>query len=152
MQVEQLRAFVKENGIEAEFIDHSGTDGLTSRDAASATGMPLSQVIKVLCFVDSKQNKCFVILQGDKRVDSKRIPGLKKGRMASAEELKEWFGFEPGCIPPICLPKEIVKYADLGIKNLPLVVGSAGSRFAGIKLKPEYILNQENMTLAQLSL
>ena len=151
MKVHDLQLFVKENEIDAEFIEHPGRDGLTSEGAASATGIPLAQVIKVLCITDKKE-KCFVILQGSKKVDMRKIPGIKKGRLATGEELLGWFGFEPGCVPPICLPEEIPKYIDVGIKNLPFVVGSAGSRFVGIRIKPERIISQKNVMLADISL
>ncbi len=151
MSVDEVRKFVQENKIDAEFIEHHDSDGLTSEGAAAAVNVPLSQIIKVLCFVDGKGNKCFVIIQGSKKVDDKKIPGLKKPRMANGEELNAWFGLEPGCVPPINLPAETQKYVDVGILELPFVVGSAGSRFIGIKIKPEYILKQENAHVADLA-
>jgi len=152
MRVEDLRAFVMEKGIDAKFIEHPGADGLTSEGAASATDMQLSQILKVLCFVDKTANKCFVIIQGSKKVDIRKIPNLKKARIATAQELKEWFNLEPGCVPPIGLPEEIQKYVDVGVKDLPFAVGSAGSRFVGITIKPDYIINQKNTGLVELSL
>ncbi len=152
MAVEDVKKFVQENRITAEFIEHHDSDGLTSEGAAAAVNVPLNHIIKVLCFVDGKGNRCFVIIQGSKKVDDKKIPGLKKPRMANAAELKEWFGFEPGCIAPINLPENIPKFIDAGIRDLQFVVGSAGSRFVGLKISPEYIIGQENASLVELGL
>ncbi|VVC00659.1 Proline--tRNA ligase [uncultured archaeon] len=151
MQPEELKKYAEEHGIEAEFIEHPAADGLTSNGAALATGVSLSNIVKVLCFT-GKHGKCFVILQGDKKVNLKKIQGFEKARMASAQELKEWFGFEPGCVPPICLPDKVPKFIDAPIKGLPFLVGSAGSRFAGIKLKPSYVISQKNVTVADISI
>ena len=152
MKVEDLLAFVRQHKIDAEFIDHQGADGLTSESAASATGAPISQLIKVLCFVDKKGNKCFAICQGNKKIDPKKLPGLKKPRIADASELKQWFDLEPGCISPICLPIGVPIYIDNGVARLPFVIGSAGSRFIGIKISPKYITKQENSSALDISL
>ncbi len=151
MDLDSTRRFVVSAGISVEFIEHLDFDGQTSVGAALATGEGLTDIIKVLCFVDSKGSKCFVIIQGNKKVDTKKIPGIKKPRLASSAELKSWFDAEPGAIPPVALPTEIPKYVDAGISKLPYVIGSAGSRFVGLKLGPKDIINQPNTTVLDLS-
>jgi len=77
MDLEKTKKFLKENNIKAELIEHK-EDGLTSENAAKATGIDLNHIIKVLCFVDSKEKKAFVIIQGNKRVDAKKHSWIKE--------------------------------------------------------------------------
>jgi len=51
-----------------------------------------------------------------------------------------------------CLPIEIPKFVDSGITGLDFVVGSAGSRFVGMKIKPIFIVTQPNTKVMDLSL
>ncbi len=150
MDVESVKRFVKENGIEAEFIEHGSSDGLTSAGAAAATGADISNIIKVLCFVEGEK-KSLVIIQGSKRVNGRAIPGMKKPRMASADELKKLFGAEPGGVAAIGLPDEIPKVVDEGVARLPFVIGSGGSRFVGLKIKPGVIAAQPNTVVARVA-
>lgn len=149
MNVDLTKKFVTDNGIEAEFIEHADVDATTSAGAATANAENLSRIIKVLCFVD-KRSKCFAIVQGHKRVNSKNL-GLDKPRLARAEELKEWFDAEPGGVPPIGLPAEIPKIVDEDILQQPYVIGSGGSKFVGLKLNPKTILSQPNTTVRKIS-
>ncbi len=151
MNVETTRNFVKAHNVLAEFIEHPSADGLTSEGAATAAGVPLSLVIKALCFVEGKK-KCFVIIQGNKKVDTKKIPGLKKPRLATPSELSGWFDAEPGGIPPVGLPADVPKIVDEGILSQQFVVGSAGSRFVGLKISPKTIAEQPNTTILDVSL
>lgn len=151
MDTFEVRKFVQEHDIPAEIIEHPEADGLTSEQAAAAHGVGLESIIKTLLFVDKHENKAFVIIQGGKRVDTKKIPGLRKPRLARAEELKEWLDTEPGGVPPTALPEEINKFVDEGVVMQDFVIGSAGNRFSGIKIKPEFIINQPNTQILDLA-
>lgn len=151
MNVSKVREFIEKHHIPAEIIEHPESDGLTSEQAAIAHGVGLESIIKTLLFVDNKSEKAFIIIQGNKRVNIKRIPGLKKPRLAKAEELKEWFDVEPGGVPPINLPKEFNKFIDREVTEQEFVIGSAGSRFSGIKIKPEFIVNQPNTQVIDIA-
>lgn len=151
MNITEVRKFVKENNIPTEIIEHPEADGLTSEQAAAAHGVGLESIVKTLLFVDKEENKAFVIIQGGRRVDTKKIPGLRKPRLARAEELREWLDAEPGAVPPIALPKEMNKFVDEGVIKQESVIGSAGNRFSGIKIKPEFIVNQPNTRVLDLA-
>ncbi len=140
MDIKETKEFIKKNNIDAEIIDHTGEDALTSEGAAKVHNAEMKQIIKVLLFIDKKKRRAIVIAQGNKRVNTKVIPDFKKARIARPEELLEILNTEPGGVPPINLPEEIPKYIDNNLKDVDVVFGSAGSRYVGIKMKVEDII------------
>ena len=137
-KIEEVRGFIEENNIQAEIIEHEKS-GLTSEQAAEVTGVDIEQIIKTLLFMDKKHRPVIVICQGHKRVDMNKVMKfveLKKPRLARPKEIKELLGTEPGGTPPICLPKNIPVLLDKGVTKQEFVVGSAGTKFTGLKLKP----------------
>ena len=140
MKLKIIKNYIEENSIDAKLIEHQG-DGLTSENAAKVHNTNLNQIVKVLLFIDKKKNKAIIIAQGDKRINTKLIPGLKKPRIASIDELNEFLDCEPGGVPPICLPDEIPKFIDENLQTVDEVIGSGGSRFTGLKIKVKEIIN-----------
>jgi Cys-tRNA(Pro) deacylase len=137
-KLEEVKQFIKKRGLDVEIIEHDES-GLTSKQAAEATGVDIEQIIKTLLFMDKKHRPVIVICQGHKRVDMDKVMKfveLKKPRLARTEEIKELLGTEPGGTPPICLPGDIPVLVDKGVTKQEFVVGSAGTKFTGLKLKP----------------
>ena len=152
-KLEEVKQFIKENNIQAEIIEHKKS-GLTSESASEATGVKIEQIIKTLLFIGKNKDLAIVICQGNKRVDAKKlseISGLKKSRLATAEELRQLLGAEPGGTPPICLPEDIPKFMDRNVMEQEFVVGSAGTEFTGLKLRPSDIVKFTNAKIVDIS-
>ena len=147
----KIKEFIEKNQLTCMIIDHGDSDGLTSQGAEDSLGVDVGSIIKVLLFIDKNKNLAVAIAQGDKKIDSKNIPGLKKPRIASVDELKEYIDCEPGGVPPICLPKNVPKYIDESLKNKDYVFGSGGDRYTGLKIKIEDIIKyNENIHWKEL--
>ncbi len=152
-KVDQVKQFIEENNLEAEIIEHEES-GLTSEQAAEATGVDIEQIIKTLLFMDKKHRPVIVICQGHKRVDMDKVikfVELKKPRLARPEEIKQLLGTEPGGTPPICLPEDIPVLMDKGVTKQKFVVGSAGTKFTGLKLKPYDIVKFTNAKIVSIT-
>lgn len=152
-KLEDVKQFIQRNNIQAEIIEHEQS-GLTSEDAAQATGVKIEQIIKTLLFIGKKCNLAIVICQGNKRIDTKKlsqVSGLKKPRMARPEELQKILETTPGGTPPICLPESIPKFIDKQVTEQEFVVGSAGSEFVGIKLNPWDIVKFTNAKIVDIN-
>ena len=152
-KINEVKEFIKQNGIQAEIIEHKES-GLTSEEAAKATGVKLEQIIKTILFVGKKKDLAIVICQGNKKVDGRKlseISGLKKPRLARTDELKEFLNTEPGGTPPICLPEEIPKFIDKGVMGQEFVIGSAGSEFVGLKIRPSDIVKFANAKIVDMT-
>jgi len=151
-KVKEVKKFILENDIKATIIEHERS-GLTSEDAAKATGVSIENIIKTLLFMDKKKQPAVVICLGNDRVDSKKLSafGLKKPRLAKPEELKQILETKPGETPPIYLPKDIPKFIDKEVMKREIVLGSAGSEFVGIKISPKDIVKFSNVKIVDIT-
>lgn len=137
--IERTLELMRELGVEGEILRHEGASGKTSGGAAEALGVSISRVLKTLIFT-SKGKYVAVITRGDKRVDVKalqKVSGLKKPRLASADEVEALTGFKPGGVPPFAPVGKVPCYVDSAVLELDWVVGAAGTEYAGVKFNPQ---------------
>ncbi len=135
--VKKAMLLMKELGIEGDVIKHQSS-GKSSIEASEALGVPLSRILKSLVFTE-KGEYIFVITTGDRRVSVKKLrlfSGMKRPRMATPEEIFSILGYEPGGVPPFAFYGIMPCYIEKAVLMLDWVIGSAGSEYAGIKLKP----------------
>ncbi len=135
--VEKTMILMRELGIEGEIIRHE-VSGKSSVQASEALGIPLNRILKSLVFTE-KGKYVFVVTTGDRRVDLKKlrlVSGLKRPRMASQGEVSSILGYEFGGVPPFAFHGVMPCYMEEGMLSLDWVIGSAGSEYAGVKLKP----------------
>lgn len=87
----------------------------------------------------SKDKTIVVIITGDRRVNFRKIEKvskLRKLRLASAEEVRKFTGFEIGSTSPFIFHKLCPAYVDKEIMKQDYVIGAAGTEYAGIKFSP----------------
>ena len=151
MDTQTVREFIRNHKIEAEIIEHKDS-GLTSKNASAVHGVELSYIVKTLLFV-GKDSNAIVICLGKDRVDTKKLEnlGVKKPHLAKREELKDILNAEPGGVPPIALPDSIRKFLDKHVMEKDFVIGSAGSEFSGVKIRPKDILQYSNAELVDIT-
>ncbi len=91
---------------------------------AELLGLPLSQTVKsiVLATDDDKGTTIWLLLvRGDhelNEIKASKVPGLNGFRFATAEEIVEYFGCEPGYLGPIQTQKPIQIVADRTVANM----------------------------------
>jgi len=119
-------------GIKIQFFD---TPTATSQQAADNIGCELGQIAKSLAFmVDGKP--ILVIASGDRRVDSKKLAGLmavsrKRVKIATPEQCVEFYGYEPGGVPPVGLrTPDIPVYIDDSLQRYEQIYAAAGAHNA----------------------
>ena len=151
MNPDAVKKYVKEHGIPAEFSEHPEVDALTTGGAAIATGAKIENIVKVLLFVDKQGNKAITIIQGNKKVNGKKIPNLRKPDLATPEQVKSFLNGEIGGISPIALPGDLIKYVDEEVMKQDFIYGSGGSRFTSVKIQPKFILEQPNCFVINLA-
>lgn len=104
--VERVAAFLRDAGAEARIEEfRSGTP--TAEAAARAAGCSLSQIVKSLVLV-CDGTPVVALVPGDRRGDTAkvaRLVGASRARVASAAEVVELTGFEPGAVAPFPLPR-----------------------------------------------
>jgi prolyl-tRNA editing enzyme YbaK/EbsC (Cys-tRNA(Pro) deacylase) len=151
MNPQTVKQYIKNRGLDVEFFEHQDIDALTTNGAVLATGAKPENVLKVLLFIDKFGNKAITIIQGSKKVDTKKIPGLKKPDLATPDQVKKFLKGQIGGLAPIALPNKIKKVIDKGILGLNFVYGSGGSRYTSIKLSPQIITDQPNCEIAEIA-
>lgn len=146
--LQRIKAAISSSELAAELIEHPEIDGAKSGDAAKAAGVPADCVLKAMLLVPEREGAAIVaILLGTSRIDFKKLPGH---RLARPEELKEILGAGIGEVPPVFLPLPVL--VDKKVMEKEIVVGSAGSRFAGLKLAPaEMLKGNKTARIAEIS-
>jgi len=151
MNPQTIKQYIKNKNLDVEFFEHRDIDALTTNGAVLATGAKPENILKVLLFIDNGGNKAIAVIQGSRKVDTKKIPGLKKPDLASPDQVKKFLNGQIGGLAPIALPDGIKKIIDKGILELDFVYGSGGSRYTSIKLNPKIILEQPNCMIMDIA-
>ena len=146
--VEKTRCIVEREGIEAELFEHKEW-GKDSRVVSAFLNVPLANVVKgLVCF--SREGPLLVVVCGDERLDLDKLGRLTdvSVRLGRAKEV-EGLGFEVGGVPAIGSGLRI--FVDRKVLARSFIVGSAGSPYVGIRLKPSDLVRLNNATVADLS-
>ena len=153
-QVRVVERFLRKNRVDFEILRHRESDGRTSSEAARAWGTTIASVIKSLILLDGHGEALMVLVQGHKRLDLKRTELLtnRSGlRLAHPDEVLQLTGYDVGGIPPIALGRKIQVVVDEGVTGLAWVFGSAGSRYAGLKIKPMDLVRLNNARIGDVT-
>ncbi len=139
----RIREAIASGELSAEIVEHPETDGAKSEDAAKAAGVPVESILKALLLMPEKEGGTVVvaILLGNSKLDFKKK--LPTHKMAKLADLQEKLGAGIGEIPPVFLPLPVL--VDKKVMEKGLVVGSAGTKFAGLKLAPAQILKHNRI-------
>ena len=139
-RVSQVVSLIEEYGLD-EVIWHRDRPVLSLEDAVGVHGVPPGNVLKCLLLKGRGDTVVAVMAPGDMRVNANRLEqltGVKKLSFMPAGEMKYRLGLEPGSVDPLVLPEVAdVVVADESLLGRGFVVGSAGSRFCGLRIKLE---------------
>jgi prolyl-tRNA editing enzyme YbaK/EbsC (Cys-tRNA(Pro) deacylase) len=132
-----VSSFLREAGAEARIEEFpEGTP--TAADAAAAVGCGLDEIVKSLVVVcDDKP--VVALVPGDRRGDLAKVAraaGAERARVASAAEVAELTGFEPGAVAPFPLPGVDAVLIDRSLLRHRLVWAGAGSSRHMVGLPP----------------
>jgi prolyl-tRNA editing enzyme YbaK/EbsC (Cys-tRNA(Pro) deacylase) len=135
--VERVSIVLREAGVEStveEFAD--GTP--TAEEAAKAAGCTIGQIVKSLVFAGDGEF-AMVLVPGDMRADRDRIAtecGWQKARMATADEVLDVSGFEPGGVAPF--PRGAVEHVlmEPSFMRYEVVWAGAGTHSHMVMLSP----------------
>ena len=106
--VERVAAFLREARAEATVEEFpEGTP--TAEDAARAVGCEPSEIVKSLVFLCDGE-PVVVMVPGDRRADAGKVAaaiGCGRAKVASAKDVEQATGFEPGGVAPFPLPRAV---------------------------------------------
>ncbi len=101
-----LKNFIKERQISFEHLRFSECCHSVA-EAAHAAGVTPRDFVKNVCLVDAQGSIVVAIMKGEDRVDTTRVAkvlGVKKVRIATAEEILQKTGYPCGGTPSFSYP------------------------------------------------
>ena len=70
-----------------------------------------------------------------------RLAGLKKLTFMTGEEMIARLGVGPGAVDPLTLPQLVSEiFVERTLLDKGFVIGSAGSRYCGLRIRPSEIM------------
>ncbi|MHA2245970.1 MAG: aminoacyl-tRNA deacylase [Candidatus Hodarchaeales archaeon] len=105
-----LQQYIDENGLRAEIIT-LGASTTTVDESVKALGCESEEIIKSIIVVASTNEYYLVILQGNRKIRTKKLKKLlnvKDVKLASPEQVKKVTGYKVGDVPPISVELPVI--------------------------------------------
>jgi Cys-tRNA(Pro) deacylase len=147
-----LAAFLVSKKVEFEFLEKKATHHAI--EAAEASGVPLSEIVKSLVFVDQDDRPLLAVVLADtdaSRHKLERCSGSKSVRLASDVTAKAATGYPTGGIPPVGHRKRIPVYIDRRVMLHDYVWCGGGARSKLVRLKTSDIVHLTAATIGDLA-
>jgi prolyl-tRNA editing enzyme YbaK/EbsC (Cys-tRNA(Pro) deacylase) len=153
-RVREVQKLIAEHHLDAQIIWHKDRPVLSTKDAEEVHDIATGNVLKCLIMKDRKGTVVAVMAPGDVRIDVnklERLAGLKKLTFMTEEEMIARLGLEPGSVDPLKLPQLVSKvFVERTMLDKGFVIGSAGSRYCGLRIKPSEIMKAVEATVLDL--
>jgi Cys-tRNA(Pro) deacylase len=147
-----LAAFLVSKKVEFEFLEKRATHH--AAEAAEASGVPLSEIVKSLVFVDQDVRPLLAVVLADTDVSRhklERCSGSKSLRLASDVVATAATGYPTGGIPPVGHKKRLPVYIDRRVMLRDYVWCGGGARSKLVKLKTPDIARLTAATIGDLA-
>jgi len=155
--VQRVLAAARRKGVELEIVAFDESTH-TAKQAATAVGAELGQIVKSLVFVapgaDGDADPIVCLVSGPNRVDVARlaaVAGEPEIRRATAREVHELVGFVIGGIPPIGFERPVRVIMDPDLGRYPTVWAAAGLPTAVFEVPPATLRTLANATVAPIT-
>jgi prolyl-tRNA editing enzyme YbaK/EbsC (Cys-tRNA(Pro) deacylase) len=141
--VEKVRASLGAANCRSEII-HAEETIFTVGDASRTVGAPPEHILKSLLFVIDNGEWALALMSGPNRVNDKKLKralGMAgKARMATAEAIKAFSGFEPGGVPPVGYKEQPRTVIDEDLFRYATVWSAAGTDHDFFPISPGELL------------
>jgi len=148
-----LTAFLIRNKVDFDFLEKRPTQH--ALQASQVSGVPLSEIIKTIVFVDQEAKPMIAVVQGDRNVSRHKLEhcsNSKSVRLASDDAAKVATGYPPGGIPPVGHKKKLPVFLDEGVISHEYVWCGGGARSKLVRLKTEDIVKLSAATVCDISI
>ena len=149
--VERTEQLIRASGVDASIVWHREW-GRETDSIAKVLGVDVSQIIKCLVFIDSTGRPVMGIVRGDSRVDLSKLSaaaGASGLRLAKAKEVESLTGHPVGGVPPVGLG--IPTFVDRLVLKRKWIYGSAGSPYAGLRIKSADLVRLSGAVVSEFS-
>ncbi|MGQ9479389.1 MAG: aminoacyl-tRNA deacylase [Thermoproteota archaeon] len=132
-----LERFLIERGVGHKLMLHGET--YSAEKASIELGVSLSDIAKTVVFVNENREPLIVIMPGDRKVNQDKLAkmlGFRKLRLATAQEVLEHTGYEPGAVPPVGHRKKILAIMDESLISKNKIYAGGGAVNATLEISP----------------
>jgi prolyl-tRNA editing enzyme YbaK/EbsC (Cys-tRNA(Pro) deacylase) len=132
----KLKRFIQDQQISCEHLTYSERCHSVAA-AAQAAGVTAQDFVKNVCLADPQGAIVVAIVKGEDRVDTSRVAkflGVKKVRIATAEEMLEKTGYPCGGTPSFGYPGRFL--IDERVMEMEAVYSGGGSEYSLTKMRP----------------
>ena len=145
MAADMFKKYLSENQIEDVKVVETSKKTDTAEAAASAHGVPVSNIVKSLLVTDD-MDYYLVLVPGDKKLDLNKLSDEVDGemRMAIASEVKEVTGYSIGGVPPFGHLKSLKTFITEGFSEDEELVAAAGSGNSVFKVDYDRLVELSN--------
>ncbi len=147
-----LAGFLTGKKVYFEFLEKRSTRHAS--EASRASGIPLSEIIKTLVFVDQSEKPLIAIVRGDQDVSRHKLgncSGSKSVHLAPDEVAMAVTGYPTGGIPPVGHRKKASVFLDEAVMGQEYVWCGGGARSKLVRLRTEDILELSGATIGRIS-
>lgn len=134
--------YLEEQGIPHTLHLH-GHPVRSLQQAAEERGLQPSQIVRSLLFRCENERYVLVLMPGPGKVSWPKLRhhlGVSRLTTATADQVREMTGYEPGAVSPFGLPQPIPLLADRRLLEQETVSLGAGIRDAGVILKTQDLI------------
>lgn len=123
----RLQEYIVENQLQARIISLK-TSTKTVAESVKALGCDIEEIIKSIIIVTDTNEYFLVILQGNRKIKTKKVKKLldiKDAKLASPRQVKRETGYKVGEVPPISLSLPVI------LDELVLEVSKSSKLYGG---------------------
>lgn len=142
--------YIENNKLNAEHLQFNVSCHSVD-EAAEAAGATADDFVKNICLLGPDGELAVAIVRGVDRVNTKKVArllGVKKVRMATAEEILERTGFPCGGTPSFGFNATF--YVDEQVLSMPVLYTGGGSQTSLVKSTPQDIIAANKATIADI--
>jgi len=150
LKKQELKNFLEEKGVEAEFLEFSEPT-LTVEESASQLDEEPDKIVKSLVFKDKKGDLILAIVSGSLKVNEEKLTKLhgSKVKMAKAREVEDLTGYKVGEVPPV--GHGLKTYVDSSLEEFDKVIGGGASTHTLMKISPKEIIRLTESEVCQIT-
>ncbi|MFX0181816.1 MAG: aminoacyl-tRNA deacylase [Candidatus Hodarchaeota archaeon] len=147
----RLQKYIDENSLEAKIITLKSPTA-TVEESVKALNCELENIIKSIVLVTDTHDFYLAILQGDRKVKTKKLKRLlsvKDIRLANPSQVEERTGYKVGDIPPIGVELPVIM--DELVINQKMLYAGGGTSLKSLYISIEELLDCTHPLIADIS-
>ncbi len=124
-----LKAYIDSNGLKARILTFRSSTN-TVKESCKLLGCEPENILKSLVVTDGKGNYYLILLQGDRKMKSRKLKKLlmvKDIKLASPSEVEIKTGYKVGDVPPISINLPVI-VDDLVLSQHKVFAGGGDSQ------------------------